>query len=295
MTRRYTPWHLTTDPLLRTIFRQPYKERQKLLVERFGYPKHLYRYTSLNPEDPYSVDQLKQVLIESLLWLSSPADFNDPFDMSAHVVFDGSGPQKRAALTTKFKEMTLPTTWKKRNQRINELLTKPEETLQYIRSVFRKALQEAGVCCFTTDPTNLLMWSHYADNHKGLVLEFDPAQDPDVLTGPVKVSYSDDYPVINWLNDTKSQLQKTMLQKAKVWEYEKEWRLIHPDGSRTHQCFKHAGLTAVVMGCRVTEATKAKLHELLDERERCGYPAVRLYQAEMHGTRYEIVLQEPNG
>ncbi len=31
-----------------------------------------------------------------------------------------------------------------------------------------------GILCFTEKNDNLLMWSHYANSHKGFVLEFYP-------------------------------------------------------------------------------------------------------------------------
>ena len=33
-------------------------------------------------------------------------------------------------------------------------------------------LYERGVCCFSEKKDDILMWSHYADGHKGFCLEF---------------------------------------------------------------------------------------------------------------------------
>ena len=30
-----------------------------------------------------------------------------------------------------------------------------------------------GICSLTKDPLNLLMWAHYAQHHKGFVVEFE--------------------------------------------------------------------------------------------------------------------------
>ena len=37
----------------------------------------------------------------------------------------------------------------------------------------RAQISQRGVACFTTELNNILMWSHYADGHKGFCLEFD--------------------------------------------------------------------------------------------------------------------------
>lgn len=37
---------------------------------------------------------------------------------------------------------------------------------------FNKIQKEIGVYCLTTVPDSILMWSHYANNHKGVCLEY---------------------------------------------------------------------------------------------------------------------------
>lgn len=43
--------------------------------------------------------------------------------------------------------------------------------LKIIQS-YLNALKPFGCCSFSTNPKNLLMWSHYADEHKGLCIEY---------------------------------------------------------------------------------------------------------------------------
>jgi hypothetical protein len=53
-----------------------------------------------------------------------------------------------------------------------------------------------GVCCFTTDNRNPLMWSHYADGHKGFCLEFDTQKCKLLSEKLFPVTYSDEYPIM---------------------------------------------------------------------------------------------------
>ncbi|MEB2400812.1 MAG: DUF2971 domain-containing protein [Alcaligenaceae bacterium] len=39
--------------------------------------------------------------------------------------------------------------------------------------IIQSELADLGILSFTEDCNNLLMWAHYADNHKGMVIEFD--------------------------------------------------------------------------------------------------------------------------
>ena len=68
------------------------------------------------------------------------------------------------------------------------------------------------------------MWSHYADKHKGICLEFSTRDE--VMCCPLRVEYPQEFPVIRvYSNDLEDNL-RPFLTKADVWEYEHEYRLI---------------------------------------------------------------------
>ena len=67
-----------------------------------------------------------------------------------------------------------------------------------------------GVTCFTEDCTNLLMWSHYAENHTGFCLEFDASNE--FFSNVRKVDYIPSPTVVS----ARSLLCSTNLQR---WGY----------------------------------------------------------------------------
>lgn len=92
-----------------------------------------------------------------------------------------------------------------------------------------------------TDYKNRLMWSHYADGHKGFCIEYDFSKEceaiKDILVLPVvyskerikfpwNVAFADDQ------NNPKVKLEGayatmlSLLTKDEVWKYENEWRVI---------------------------------------------------------------------
>ena len=101
------------------------------------------------------------------------------------------------------------------------------------------------IACFSEDVKSILMWSHYADSHKGFALEYDFRP---TLTQPLErgalypVVYSDDrYDAslyISWQfihvlgfhskNPDITAFSKVALHKSNVWAYEREWRIIDP-------------------------------------------------------------------
>src|SRR5262249_779046 len=67
-------------------------------------PRFLYKFRTFDPRDSTSVYRLKDLIVRSRFWLSSPLDFNDPFDMSAKVEVDGSIREKRLRLEEMLKD-----------------------------------------------------------------------------------------------------------------------------------------------------------------------------------------------
>lgn len=89
-----------------------------------------------------------------------------------------------------------------------------------------------GILSLTESPVNLLMWSHYGDSHKGVVLGFDEMhpffQGAEIVVGLARlnrVEYNQKRPV---LSPTTRNNPKVFLRKSTEWAYEKEWRLIRP-------------------------------------------------------------------
>ena len=81
------------------------------------------------------------------------------------------------------------------------------------------------------------MWSHYADSHKGVCLEFSGGPDsPFSKASPV--TYQLQYPAGSIVATPRERLAElTSLTKALPWAYEEEWRMLHelPPGSRTFE------------------------------------------------------------
>lgn len=101
-------------------------------------------------------------------------DFNDPFEFWAEVscgvpTFDEKDERFRQALTE----------WGFPNYRIHDLPVDVETLKQYFSGIsdgeplFEAVYDKARIACFSRDPENLLMWSHYADGLRGFCIEYD--------------------------------------------------------------------------------------------------------------------------
>ncbi|MFQ1992274.1 DUF2971 domain-containing protein [Aeromonas veronii] len=122
-----------------------------------------------------------------------------------------------------------------------------KEVLLAINAVnFRKLIRMIGVVSLTETPRNLLMWSHYANNHKGICvgyksdfLDHHKPREHQLLPTeftPVKVNYDDIRYDKNTENIDSSEaikirkeiLKRSLLKKSNDWLYEKEYRSIIP-------------------------------------------------------------------
>lgn len=141
----------------------------------------------------------------------------------------------------------------------------------------------ATIACFSETIKSVTMWSHYADYHKGFVLEYDLR--PTLSNGIPNVGI---YPVIyddkrydgtqyilwEFLRmlgvklpnpDTLSYI-KCALHKSNQWEYEKEWRLIDSNlrdniisENKTWVSLKP---TAIYYGTNISSDNKNRLHSI---------------------------------
>lgn len=120
---------------------------------------------------------------------------------------------------------------------------------------------------------NLLMWSHYANQHKGFVIEFssdfmaiDGVEENDII----EVEYDDERIEI-FYEEIDAQWKGPFYQKGSSWKYEQEWRLVRPLSEATFVTednnhlfrFNRASIVSVTAGSRMSEDNKKELQNLI--------------------------------
>ncbi len=269
-----------------------YRERREFLWNhvRPRLSRFLYKFRALEASNEVSVDRMRDILVRSQLWLSSPIDFNDPFDMCAKFVAEGTIKEKRLRLRELLK--LIGVRWAERERQLPQLVAKPNpELAATAQAVHRREVESTGVYSFGGDPRSILMWSHYARNHEGLCLQFEVAKDPTVFMLALRVQYSDEYPVVNWLTGSREDLEPVILRKYTGWSYERERRIVVPNAARQFLRFRPEALRGIIIGCRAGDATRVKLSELMAERCSGGIPRPQLYRAVQHESNYKLVIK----
>jgi len=281
------------DKIILALGRASYWDRRRFLRHKIkpNYPRFLYRYRPIDLEHPESSVHLRDVLVHSRLWLSAPIDFNDPFDMTGRVVLTGSGKDVRDRIAKLVKNQRADLKWKYRKAEVERLMRDwPEKLPAVLQTSIDKSLANVGVCSFSADSRNIQMWSHYASDHRGIVLQFEVARDPQVFLKAIPVEYDDQYPLLDWVGGSGGDLRKAILRKHSGWRYERERRIIEINLAHTYLSFKPEALTGIIFGCRVDSTTRAVIQKLLAERHEHGSSSVSLYEARKHPSRFKIVI-----
>lgn len=250
-------------------------------------PRFLYKYLS-----PSSLS-IKSLVIDSQLWLASPATFNDPFEMAVKVIFEGRPQEKIKALRTMAKVVNAP--WKKRQQMAQNLFHL--DPTEQMNQSHRRLVELFGVACLTSaGARNTLMWSHYANSHEGICVQFHLPSSPVELAEAFPVDYSDDYPVINWVKRDKvdGQLGNVLWKKSTAWSYEKEHRLVERERANTPYQLTPRGVAGVVLGARASSTLEDQLIDLIQERDSLGKPRIKVFRARLSDTQYSVRIFRAN-
>jgi hypothetical protein len=148
----------------------------------------------------------------------------------------------------------------------NIVMDKNSESIQK----FNKVLELAKIACFTEDCYNLLMWSHYANGHRGVCFEFD-INKLDIIDKIFLVIYSATLPDILEFNVTKNSIFHDFyghiiyhcLHKLNYWNYENEWGLLMISNDFCCPIFiPFIRPTKIIIGAEVKDDFLLKLYEL---------------------------------
>lgn len=276
---------------------------------------HLYKYAS--------AETAKAVISTHRFRWSSPLKFNDPFDHQTGFVSVYSGDDLahaliRAAESAIFGHQPFDPPYEtalgsamKRLRVIRDRLPR-EEVMTDLQKISRKTasnfpaqfeafneyiisiLTHSRVLCLTETPDNVVMWSHYADEHRGVVFRLKRLEEIDhrllvarnVVYSNEPLAYlSIEEQIDNFLgfanHDPVPRVWEIAYRKHADWAYEREWR-IHvplmdqPDGDGySYYDEPKALFDAIYLGCRMEPKAVAQIAQLAGE----NLPNMEIYQA----------------
>ena len=132
------------------------------------------------------------------------------------------------------------------------------------------------VGCLCTSYKNRLMWSHYADSHKGFCIEYDFSEPEDEILSklPLPVVYSEKRPSVPWkaaidnseenMEEAYAEIMMGLLTKDKEWEYENEWRILI--GATEDSELVMPKVSCIYLGASIEKENRDKVIAIAKER-----------------------------
>lgn len=197
------------------------------------------------------------------------------------------------------------------------LLAPQEQGLLHPVTAFRLTLptwariytDTVSVCSFSADDRNPVMWAHYADRHRGIVIEFDAdsAFNPKDIESfelfPVDYS-SPEPPKVTGIGAGLSARQ-SVRHKPTAWEYEAEWRATTTqrfpvqrhcmptsivDGAPVNLFpIDPSGIRSVTLGARAPEPVRQIARALITQTEPLRH--VELREASFPSSSYDMEVR----
>jgi hypothetical protein len=178
-----------------------------------------------------------------------------------------------------------------------------EHGLPKLHGELRALLAPRRILCLSEVRDNILMWAHYAENHTGAVIEFSYIEEGKYASawGAAKpVRYMVDMPrlanedalvrslVGHGRMATLEQFQESVYVKAEAWAYEKEWRVLggweKDQPEREYIPFRPKELTAVYVGCRMSEADRDEIKKTIAKK----YPHAAVHNGSKSARRFAL-------
>jgi len=146
--------------------------------------------------------------------------------------------------------------------------------------IFFKQISTTGVVSLSKYNNSILMWSHYADHHRGLVFEFNyTGKKFDLHEFPHKVEYIDGYGFLSHAvsrEERNKQMETILLSKYNDWSYEGEYRIIDFD-FQGNKPFQKELLTKIIFGLKASPENMNRMVNLCREH---GFEHVLFEKAE---------------
>lgn len=276
------------------LFKNKEKFDEATALKQLNLPSSLFKYKGINK---YTLDGLDA----GKIWLNNPDEFNDPYDSGFNVSFNSLLElSKMEKLQDLLKEYISRLQEEGKGDVVTilkDLFKEREENL--IHSFNKEAKKHFHkVFCLSERKDSILMWSHYANNHKGVCIEY--IIDENLWKG---LLFRCLFPVIyeNNLIDITPYIQSSdtwekfisfllpLFYKAEEWSYEKEWRFILSYGIQEHNLFNAPPVKAVYLGAKISDQDRDLV---LDICKKNSFPA---FTSHLRPNTFELFFKNIGG
>ncbi|MFH1007646.1 MAG: DUF2971 domain-containing protein [Candidatus Latescibacterota bacterium] len=245
-------------------------------------PLLLYKYCRCNR---YNED----IILGGEFYLSRPSTFNDPFDCRGPIRLEGTDEELRVFLRDRVLPLQdLPT--EKVEPTLDKLFASGRanwyRSAEFAAQMTAKFREHMEVLCLSQVRDDIVMWSHYADHHRGVCFGFS-TEHSDLLQSAEKVQYSMSFPVLNALRTNEKDIHRGFFgTKFITWKYEKEWRVVRAATEAQRYAFPPGTIKEVTFGSRISNDDQRRLILMLHFRG----TQLQYFRAVEHPEEYKLQI-----
>jgi hypothetical protein len=269
----------------------PYEINWKINEPKPSVPDLLFKYRDI------SNDFHLRTLKELTLFLPSAHRFNDPFDCKIPLEYSKleTDEELRRSFVKKLIMMHGDEETKsKMEDHVEKFMamglgTSREELLRFEEDDIKR-LNEFGIYSVSAISNNLLLWSHYANAHRGICIGFNAKKLYDTCgfsaLGPV--TYFDKYPNMSLLRDNEDLFYNQLYNKSLDWYYEKEFRYVKIGAADTTIEFTSDVVSEIYIGCMASLTDISLIKQLRKDK----FSSARLYMCKKSRNGYHLDREE---
>lgn len=261
-------------------------------------PEILYKFR--NYEGVKAVDNFgTATLTQFQLFASSSLRFNDPFDNAlpfrysedSFTLLNFIEKYKRAYNgSTNTVDFLYEAT-----ERFNFIKEDPQKNWEEVKDIIKGMDNKFyGILSLTKRSDNLLMWSHYANNHKGYCIglctnklkEFIEENYWQFGAKLGEVDYKEGYPTVDFMEaDYRNIAFVRGFTKHICWNYEEEVRIILSNKSNAVIHYPKELIKEIYFGCQMEQRFKYEVIDFLKKQDL----DISLYQMEMGFHEFKLI------
>lgn len=236
--------------------------------------KLFYKY---RPFNKYTDD----IILNAELYFSSPLTFNDPFDCTLSYRKFYTEFEVKNTYINLFEKYFL-------HKDILHKKLGPNYINFFKLHLFHlnNMQKNMGILSLSKINNNITMWSHYSNNHNGLVFEFNEKKDFYLFKNLIGVNYlkKEEYSLFSFSKPALEEFARLVTSKYKDWKYEEEVRIVDfkKNGNKK---FNKMALNKIYFGCNADEDNIKRIIQLCNTN---GFEHVLFQKAERIEGKFAI-------
>jgi len=257
----------------------------------------------------YKYQPIKEYVLESLrnneFCYSFPEDFNDPFDCDFNSYYEGTRKEWIDFIESANVNSCIKKTKLKELEKLNFDNKKINEKFPFKISSKNKFILN----CFSSKNNDILMWSHYADKHRGICVGYNTINinnglffkmEEEMIKGkkeygvPVEmIVYSMNYlKPYNGLIEDEMRILDFFKVKYNEWKYEQEYRsfLYYPYYNKQKFKFKKEILSEIIFGLNTSDSNINEIKNIVYDNYIILGVNVKFYKTNKVKNKYEMEI-----